>query len=188
MTAAELLARAERRAKTVHVSKLALEAVFYVGLALALYIAGARHGRTSATVAAIQAHRDTVMDTITVVEKRLVVDTQHVRVTDAAAVAQRTVADSAVRAVQALADSEPSAPITLALPAIHVCQQAIVADTIAYTAVSSALADMTADRNAQRTRADDDERELQAARPRFGFRTGVVIGAGVVLTLVHFLH
>lgn len=189
MTAAELLARAEQRAKVLDVTKLLLKGAAIGLAAFAVYCGGVRRGRTAASVAAIEAHRATVMDTIHVVERRVVVDTQRVRVTSATASIARASSDSAVRAVTALADSAPSAPIALALPALHVCQQAITADTIAYRAQATALADMTEDRDAQQARAEDDERELKVVRPsRIGFKSGVAVGVAIVAAVVHFLR
>ncbi|HEX6462803.1 MAG TPA: hypothetical protein VFZ98_00065 [Vicinamibacterales bacterium] len=169
-------------------SKLGLEFTFYIALALGLYAAGARHGRNAATLAQLEAHRATVMDTVRVVERRLVVDTQRVRVTAHAAAEQRAAFDSSAKAVTALADSQPATPIALALPAIHLCQQTIAADTVAYAAVVATLGDMTTDRDAQRARAEDDERELKLSHPRFGFRSGLAVGAAVVAAVVHFLR
>lgn len=50
-----------------------------------------------------------------------------------------------------------------------------------------ALAAMTAERNAWKLRAEMFERQLaaeRASRPRFGFKSGVVVGAGVVILLL----
>jgi hypothetical protein len=158
--------------------------VAFILLAFA-YCAGSKHGSTAAIVGQIHAHRDTVLDTIRVVERRLVVDTQRVRVTQTVAVAKRAEFDSAAKAVTAVADTAPNAPISLALPALHVCQQAIDAGTVAYNAVVANLADMAASRDAEHAARMDDERELKVLKPpRFGFRSGLVTGIAIVAAAV----
>lgn len=152
-----------------------------VVLAFALYCGGLARGERTTAIGQIRAHRDTVMDTVRVVEQRLRVDTVRVRETAQAAQDRRAAFDSAARAVAVLADSEPETPVALALPALQVCRQALAADTIAYRAVVAELRDMTEDRDAQRKRAQDDERELNVGRQRFGFRTGAAVGVAVVV-------
>lgn len=158
-------------------------------IALFAYCAGSERGAKHTTIAAIVAHRDTVLDTIRVVEQRLRVDTVRVRVTADGAQKQRAAFDSAARAVEAVAETAPSVPTTLVLPALHVCRQALAADSTAYTAVVATLADMTESRDAEHAARLDDERELKVLKPpRFGFRSGLLVGIAAVAAVVHFVR
>ena len=151
-------------------------------LAIALYSSERALGARTVTVEEVRASRDTVMDTVRVVERRLRVDTVRVRETERVAEQRRGVFDSVAQSVTA-ASAAGLDPAALAMPAIQSCQQALAADTIAYRAVAANLQDMTEDRDAQRQRAADDERELRVGSKRLGFRSGFAVGLALVAAI-----
>ncbi len=84
-----------------------------------------------------------------------------------------------------------SVTVDIPMPAVEVMRSAeetIRADSVLIAALHSQLADMEADRNAWYDRAHVDEQELKALKPsRFGFKTGLALGATAVALLVHLL-
>jgi hypothetical protein len=187
MNAADGITALERDAK-LHRS---LFTAFGVGavaalLLLAGYCAGGRHVKTNLAVAAIDARRDTLRDTIRVAEQRLVHDTVLARATKATADTARATFASAEATVDAAASRSDSVASSTVVPAMHLCDVALAKDSIAYVAVVATLADMTIDRNAQRDRADADEAELKILKPpRFGLKDGIVLGATAALAVTH---
>jgi hypothetical protein len=158
-------------------------------LLLAGYCAGGRHVKTNLAVAAINAKRDTLRDTIRVAEVRLIHDTVAQHATKAKADTARTSFDSAEKTVIAAANRSDSVASSTVIPAMHLCDVALAKDSIAYVALSATLADMTIDRNAQRGRADNDEAELKILKPpRFGFKSGAASAAAVILLIAHFVR
>lgn len=158
------------------------------------FCAGERHVEHSDSlkqIAALHARRDTATDTIRVVEHRIVVDTQRVRVT--VAVAQQATArfDTAAAALTAAADSGSTGtvPIALALPPIEACHTAIVAKDSVIAAQATVIHDVTVDRDAWKTRALSDEAADKLRAPsRFGFKSGAFVGVAIVAALVHFVR
>lgn len=190
MIAADSLALLERNAQ-LHRRILALAGILATAAILLLtgYCTGGRRTRTGLAIAAIHAKQDTIRDTIRVVEQRLVVDTQRVRVTADGATVARAAFDSAEHAVLAIADTSSVLPDSIVLPALHVCDQALARDSIAYVALAANLTDMTIDRNAQRDRADGDEAEMKILKPpKFGFKSGLATGLALMIGLAHFVR
>jgi hypothetical protein len=160
----------------------------FAGAAALLFALGFCTGTSHApnpAIAQLDAHRDTVRDTIRVVEARIHVDTVRVAATVATAKLERRAVDSTERVVLAVADTSSTVPSSLVIPALDVCDQALAADSAVYLALQATLADMTTARNAERDRADTDERETKLLKPpRFGFLSGLLSGAGAVVGVI----
>lgn len=187
MNAADGITALEREA-ALHRSLFTALGILAVAalLLLAGYCAGGRRAPINSAVAAINGKRDTLRDTIRVVEQRLVVDTMRVRVTADGATVARTSFDSAEKTVIAAANRSDSVASSAVIPAMHLCDVALVKDSIAYAALKVNLADMEIDRNAQRDRADNDEAELKILKPpRLTFTEGAIAGATLVLAVTH---
>lgn len=186
MTASDSLEQLERRATGAVGGFRAAIAVVLAIVALDLaYCAGSRTGGRAAKVAAFDARRDTLRDTIKVVEERIRTDTIRLRVTSATAQTARARFDSAETRVLAIADTATTVATAAVLPALHACDQAIVADSLAFRAQAATLTDMTRDRDAWKARATTDEQEILELRPRkLGFRSGLAAGAGAVIAFV----
>lgn len=79
--------------------------------------------------------------------------------------------------------------VNVPMPVVQViqrCESLVVADSIALHVVAAQLTDMTADRDAWRSRAQLDEANTPHPS-RFGFKAGLLTGAGVALLVLHFL-
>lgn len=190
MSAADEIAALQRNAELM--KRVRLGALIVIGIVVLLvagYCAGTHHAAARATagqLAQLQAEHKTITDTIVKLERRLVVDTQRVRVATARADSARARYDTAASAVLAAADTAPATSITAAVPAIHLCNDALAASDTEKIALRAELADMTEDRDAQRARADNDEAQAKIFKPpRLGFRSGVIAGAAVVLAVTH---
>jgi hypothetical protein len=96
----------------------------FAGAAALLFALGFCTGTSHApnpAIAQLDAHRDTVRDTIRVVEARIHVDTVRVAATVATAKLERRAVDSTERVVLAVADTSSTVPSSLVIPALHVC-------------------------------------------------------------------
>lgn len=151
-----------------------------LGGALALltlgFCAGIKHA-PNPVVAQLHAHQDTVRDTIRVTEQRLRVDTVFAREKKAAAAVAHQAFDSAERAIAVIADTGSAIPTAIVMPALHVCAEALLADSISYAALEVSFADLAKHDRAETDRADSDEREMKIMKPpSLGFKSGFVAG------------
>lgn len=190
MSAADEIAALERNAALI--KRVRLGALILVGIVVLLvagYCAGTHHAATRETagqLAQLKAEHRTLVDTIHQVERRIVVDTQRVRSTAAKSDTTRGRSDSTTAAVLAMAATAPSTSITAAVPAIHLCNDALAASDTEQIALRAELADMTEDRDAQTARADNDEEQMKKFKPpRFGFRSGVIVATTLTLAVTH---
>ena len=187
MTAADSLAQLEERALHIRALRWILLVAFVLLALGGTYCAGRSHGIASVRTHTADSVRVIQKDTIRVVETRLLRDTVRVRDTRAKADSARGAFVAADSTLEATADTAASLPTSLVLPALHTCEQAIAADTVAYVAVVAELADMTEDRNVWKARAQNDEANTPKV-PYFGFKSGITAGVLAVLALLHFAH
>lgn len=188
MTAADRavwLARVESLQRFVTRGNVLIVALAVV--VLGSYCAGKSRGAQQQKDAVFEKAHAALIDTIKVTETKLVHDTVTVRVTKGSADTARATFVASEAIVEAAAAKSDSVASTLVLPALHACDAAIQADTIAYRAVVVALTDMTSDRDLWKARAELDEAHTD--RPsRFGFKGGLALGASAIALLLHFVR
>jgi hypothetical protein len=196
MTAAQGLRKLEQRALAMKASRTTVAIALVAAALVVAYCSGRTSGIRSAQKTAADSARRVLAESSAVIEKRIAartvvihqVDTIAVRARQAHAAAAAHVAiidDSTVRV-----DSGPPVheiPATIAIPEIRTCAAAITADTIDARAVVAQLADVTKDRDAWKQRALTDEANAPKA-PRFGIKTGVAIGAALVVAVLHLVR
>lgn len=157
--------------------------VVFVALAVVIgfsYCAGSHAGERKADAAHYRVIRDTLVDTIRVVNERLRVDTVRVRIAAAKADSSQRAFARADSAVRAVADTSPVVPSSLVIPALHACEQALTDKDSVIAAEHRAFMDAMQGKAAERQRADLAEQQLAAGRSRFGFKTGAAAGAALV--------
>jgi hypothetical protein len=149
------------------------------------YCAGQSNGKRSVDESNYRVVRDLIVDTLRIVNESIRVDTVRIRAAVAKAdTAQHNfaIADSAVRSV---ADTSAVIHSSLVLPALHTCELALSAKDDVIQAQSATIADALHRGNLEQQRADSAESQLARVRPRFGFKSGLLAGAGVLLALLH---
>ena len=186
MIAADGIALLEKGAALKRRIRMAIAVCLGAAVLLAAsYCAGKSRGAADVRTHVADSIRKVQKDTIRVVEQRIVRDTVILHAAAAKADTARTTFHVAEAAVEGVADTSATLPTSLVMPALHTCEQAITADTVAYVAVVAELLDMTEDRNVWKARAQNDEANTPKV-PYFGFKSGVLAGAAVVIALLHF--
>lgn len=162
------------------------------------WCAGVRHQQRADQLAAYTAKRDTIIKTIRVTDTLLKHDTVKVAATVALATKARATfakTDSTLEAklaspdTVAHPDSAPvlEVPVSAVLPGVEACKSALAADSSVYGAIKQLLADTQKKLDAETVRADLAEAQLKAEKPpRFGFKTGAVVGGTLVALAVVF--
>ncbi len=127
-------------------------------------------------------------DTLKLVDVRLKVDTLwRIKMVKAATVARSAHDTAADRVVTLVTSGETSIPASLVLPEIKTCEAALLADSLALASWSQSFKDAVTRGDYQTKRADMAEDQLKHAKPRFGFRSGVMSGIVVTAGLVRLL-
>jgi hypothetical protein len=180
---------------------LILAAIAAVAL-LGAYCAGQHHQQAVDEEQHYESARKAIVTDEATIKTKIVHDTVSVAATATAAQtadAKALRADSVFHAhVQVLSDSTVSIdhgpptteiPVALALPPIQLCPSAIAADTAAYHALRVLLDDQIAMTTDETHRADLAEAHAKAIKgPRFGFRSGVAIGAALAIGVIRLLR
>lgn len=135
--------------------------------------------------------RDTARDTIHVVEKRIVVDTQRVVIRKLAADSAVAKFDSAAHALQSVADTSHSGtvPLSVAMPPVTACHEALAKKDALVAAKDAELFDVGIDRDSWKkyALAGDSVAKLTPHPSRVGFKTGVVVGIAAAAAFVHYV-
>lgn len=160
---------------------------FCVAIAL-IYNAGKDAGKRSVDAEHYRVVRDTIVMQTRVIEEKYRVDTVRVRVAEQKAVAARVSFDSAAARVEAVADTAKMVPSSLVLPEIQLCKELRDAQLEQIDGLKVAVRDLDEDVTLQKRRADLAEAQLKKARPRFGFRSGLIAGAALAVTVVHLVR
>lgn len=158
---------------------------FCVAIAL-VFNAGQDAGKRSAEADHYRVLRDTVVDSIRVVEQRIKYDTIRVRVAEQHTAAAIVAFDSAAARVEAVADTSSVVPTSLVLPEIQTCRD-MRDSLLVQLDIRKVYERDDADEIAlQKRRADLAEAQLAKQKPpRIGFKSGVVAGVTVALAVTH---
>jgi len=172
-------------------------AVMLVACFIVAYVAGSQSGRDKERARNAADIRKVLAESSKAIEARMIVRAPMVQQAIQSAVKAKARHDTAATVFDARVqqhtdstvsiDAGPpvtSIPVTIAMPEIQTCRSALTASDSALTILQAQFQDVQKDRDTWKKRADDDE----AAQPkpaRFGFKSGVTIGVGLVLLLVH---
>lgn len=160
-----------------------------IGAAVVMaYCSGKRAGVRQSDAAHYRVIRDTLVETIRVVNERLRVDTVRVRIAATKADSSQRAFARADSAVRAVADTSPVVPSALVLPALHACELALADKDSVIAAERQAFMDAMQGKAAEQRRADLAEQQLAAGHAGFGFKSGVAAGAALVAVLVKVLR
>lgn len=141
--------------------------------------------------------RAVIHDTLRVVNDRLRVDTVRVYATSLSASKARVAHDSAASRIAIVNDStvrvdhgqaETEIPASVVIPELRTCNAAIVADTLALHVAGIALRDAVERGDYEAKRADLAEQQVKRSHPRFGWRSGFIMGGSVVAILAKVLR
>jgi hypothetical protein len=180
--------------------KLGLIIVAVLGIAAAIYFTAKAQGAAAERARITDSVRTILADSSRAIEARLAarapIIQQTLQAATVAHVAHAAAATAFAKHVVVLTDSTVSVdsgppvkevPASLVVPEIRTCDHAVAADTIAYRAVVAQLADVTADRDTWKKRAELDEANTPKI-PRFGLGTGLIggfiAGVGLVVSII----
>jgi hypothetical protein len=166
--------------------------VLLLSVAAAAFYAGTRYATSD--VEQLKGDRRAIIDTIHIIERQLVIDSVRVAATHDTAMRAREAHAASAAHVSLLSDtlvavdSGPALPVPAAIGLeLRTCRSAIRADSIDYQAIRQQLSDTRADRDKWRTYAQKGDSLYAADHPRFGFKSGVATGAGLVLAIIALL-
>jgi hypothetical protein len=195
VTAADGITRLAERAARLDAAKRWLPVALLVIASLFSYCGGLSRGKAQAQMDAYENARRALADTIATVRKVSVTDSVAAISSEKKAVASRVVHEAKREAVTVVSDTVLRVDTVLVnvpppvVDLIRSSDETIRLDSVAYAALSQYAADLHRERDLWKQRAENAEQMLAATkRPRFGLRTGVVLGASAVALLVHFLH
>lgn len=188
LTMAELEARAVTFARARGVLIAVVGFVTLVGFA---FCAGRSAGASGERSKMADSVRQVLADSSKAMERRMearapAIVTASARV-DTVRIAYRAAAARIVPVSDTTVSIDGGAPVSvvpasLVIPPLRLCAQLDTVTVLKDTLVAAQLVDMTKDRNSWRDRAHLDEAQRGS---RFGFKSGVVIGAAIVGLIVH---
>lgn len=154
--------------------------------------AGRAAGANAERARTVDSVRTVIADSSKAIEQRMAVRAPLIVKADTAASVARAKHAAIAQRIVPVTDSTVSidgaapvsvVPASLVIPEIRTCQAAMMADTIDAGLIRAQLAEMTDDRDKQRARWELDEANAPKI-PRFGFKSGLVAGVALVVSLL----